>query len=117
MAKFWREPLDPARHVDHFYAGGSVRRVAPARGPAFSYFVQVAGFTFEFASPDQVLACAAHFELRIHRSSRRPTFDPEKGEWQAWHERLPARILKRSKRARVVKALRDAHAAFAADLR
>jgi hypothetical protein len=41
-----------------------------------------------------------------------PVFEPEKGEWQAWHERLPARILKGSKRERVKKALLDALEAF-----
>jgi hypothetical protein len=44
MAKYWAEPLDVNRHRDHFKAGSAVRRQAPLRGPAFSYFVEAAGF-------------------------------------------------------------------------
>jgi hypothetical protein len=115
MAKHWSEPLDPSRHRDHFHHGGASRRqiVAGAR----SYFVEVLGFTFEFASCAQIRACLAFMEQRIHESSRRPVFVHEKGEWQAWHERLPARILKASKRERVKAALRAALAAFAAEER
>ena len=113
MAKFWKEPLDPGRHEDHFSVGNSWRRKALPRGSGFSYFVEVTGFTFEFASTDQIRECLTFFEQRIHPSSRRPVFEPEKGEWQAWHERLPANILKGSKRERVTKALRDSLVFFA----
>jgi hypothetical protein len=112
MAKHWKEPLDPSRHLDHFQAGGARSRSTERPGAGFSYFVQVVGFTFELASIEQLRACAAFFEQRIHPSSRAAVFEPEKGEWQAWHERLPARVLKGSKRERVLRALRDALASF-----
>jgi hypothetical protein len=112
MAKFWKEPLDASRHRDHFRAGAASLRKPLPLGSASSYFVGVGGFTFEFASLAQIEECLAFFETRIHKSSRAQVFEPEKGEWQAWHERLPAHILKGSKRARVTKALRDALSSF-----
>ena len=68
MAKFWKEPLDASRHRDHFHAGGASGR-EPLRG-RFSYFVEVAGFTVEFASVAQIEECLAFFETRIRESSR-----------------------------------------------
>ena len=114
MAKFWKEPLDPSRHHDHFYPGGPRPRAAGPRDVGFSYFVRVVGFTFEFASVDQIGECLSFLQTRIHPSSRAPVFAPEKGEWQAWHERLPKRVLKGSKRERVISALCDALSAFTA---
>jgi hypothetical protein len=115
MSKHWKEPLDPARHVDHFHAGGAIPR-RPVRGArAYSYFVVVAGFTFELASLDQIKECLAFFSEPIHGTSRKPVFAPESGHWESWHERLPARILKGSKRERVMKALRDALEEFSAE--
>ena len=114
MAQHWKEPLDPSRHLNHFFAGSAGRRAPEPEG--FSYFVQVEGFTFEFASIEQVRECLTFFEQPIHGSSRKPVFVHEKGEWQAWHERLPARVLKGSKRARITGALRNALAAFIQEL-
>jgi hypothetical protein len=113
MARHWKEPFDPSRHKDHFDYGSTAHARSGQPGAGFSYFVEVAGFTFEYASVDQVRECLSFFEQRIHPSSRQPVFEPEKGEWQAWHERLPARILKGSKRERVRKALREALEEFA----
>jgi hypothetical protein len=112
VARYWKEPLDPARHADHFNPGSARPRSGDRRGACFSYFVQVAGFTFEFASVDQLRECLTFFEQRIHPSSRKPVFAPEKGHWQAWHERLPARVLKSSRRERVLLALRAALVSF-----
>jgi len=111
MSKHWKEPIDPTRHVDHFHAGGARPR-SIGDGDAFAYFVRVVGFTFEFASVDQIRECLAFFAMRIHPSSRKPVFEPEKGEWQAWHERLPARVRSGSRRERVLKALLAALDAF-----
>ena len=115
MAKIWKEPLDVSRHRDHFHAGGWRHRTRKHDGPSFSYFVQVAGFTFELASVGQIRVCLAFFEMRIHPSSRKDVFQPETGEWQAWHERLPARLLKGSKRGRVIAALERALVMFGAE--
>lgn len=108
MAKIWREPLDPTRHRDHFALGSWQPRRRLHAGPSFSYFVRVAGFTFEFASGEQIAACLAFLRTRIHPSSQIPVFAPEAGHWQAWHERLPANVLKGSKRQRVIAAMERA---------
>lgn len=104
--KCWTEPFDPHRHVDHFHAGGASGR-ARELGP-LQYFVKVAGFTFELASLDQLRETIAWFATPIERSSRTRVFEPEKGQWQPWHARLPAAVKKGSRRARVLKALRAA---------
>jgi hypothetical protein len=114
MAKHWKEALDPTRHVDHFVAGGSVPR-RRTRGDEYSYFVRVAGFTFEFASVAQIRVALERFSTPIQPSSRQPVFEPEKGHWQPWDARLPAKILSGSRRERVVRALRDALAELAGD--
>lgn len=110
MPKFWIEPVDPERHVDHFHAGSAHPRTRGAG--QLAYFVRVAGFTFEFATLDQIRECLAWFSFKIHPSSRVRVFEPEKGEWQLWHSRLPARVKKGSKRERVVKGLQAALVAF-----
>lgn len=107
VAKFWKEPLDPSRHVDHFHHGHAIPRTR-VHGLETAYFVRVAGFTFEFASVAQIRECIEWFSTPIHPSSREPVFEPEKGHWQPWHDRLPAFIRKGSKRERVLKALRNA---------
>jgi hypothetical protein len=48
----------------------------------------------------------------LYPSSRHAVFEPEKGHWEDWSERLPAAIRKGSKRARVIAALRAAVSAF-----
>src|SRR5579883_1110128 len=50
VARCWKEPLNPARHVDHFAPGSARPRSGERCDPGVSYFVQVVGFTFEFAS-------------------------------------------------------------------
>lgn len=111
MPKYWTEPLDPNRHLDHFGAGGARRRRRKS-GTELAYFVRIGSFTFEFASPQQVRDTLEFLGQAVHSSSRKPVFGPEKGEWQAWHERLPAQILKSARRQRVVKVLREALAHF-----
>ena len=121
MSKHWREPLDPKRHVDHHFAGGPRPREAET-GEAYAYFVEVCRFTFELASLEQIEACVAFFERRIQPSSslvrdfqgssKLPVCQLEKGHYERWHERFPARILKGSKRDRIVRALQRALVEF-----
>ncbi len=71
MSKHWKEPLDTSRHVDFMRnttIGGQPRE--PARDPlieAWSYFVRVNGFTFEFASLEQIRACIAYCTKKVRR--------------------------------------------------
>lgn len=113
MARHWKEPLRVGRHVDHFHPGRSRYRTERS-GDGYACFVEVCGFTFELASIEQLRQTIAFFEMRIHPSSRFAVLDPpEKGEWQQWHERLPAKIRRGSRRERVLAALRAALEEFA----
>lgn len=112
MSKHWKEPLDLERHRDHHHAGGWRER-APD-GQRFSFFVRVVSFTFEFTSLDQLRDTIELFARKTHPSSREVVCEHEKGEWQAWHERLPASVLKGSRRGRVLAALRRALREFEA---
>ncbi len=107
MAKHWKVPIDRTRHLDHF-CKGAPRLRSDAHDSELAYFVNVAGFTFEFASLDQLRAALVFFDAKNHPSSRTPVFEPEKGEWQDWHERLPAKIRGSHRRERVLSALRAA---------
>lgn len=111
MAKFWAERFDPKRHVDHFQTGSAGMR--KREQGELQYFVRVVGFTFEFASLDQLRECLAWFSISIHPSSRNAAFEVEKGQWQPWHSRLPASVKKGSRRERVLAALRAALVEFA----
>ena len=114
MSTVWREPFDPARHVDHFYPGGArPRRSVPAGVKDWAYFVRVCGFTFEFASVGQIRECLAHYSRRHEPSSRLTEYATtnlvhEKGEWETWSERVPLVLRSKSKRPKVVKALERA---------
>jgi hypothetical protein len=114
MARHWIEPLDPERHRDFMSSSwvGGIPADADRSGSTDVYFVAVAGFTFQFASLDQLRECLDWFRIKIHPSSRESGHELEH-YWQRWHERLPRGITKESKRPKVVKALENALADFA----
>ena len=122
MARIWKEALDTDRHLDHFHAGGPRNRVAGTPGlGSWTYFVRVCGFTFEFASTDQIRECIDFCESKTQPTSRRPEFSSdlshEKGHWQSWWERVPMKLQSRLKREAVLKALRAARIRFDSELR
>lgn len=114
MAKIWKEPFDIKRHEDHRFAGGRQQRQVNVREP-WAYFVKVAGFTFEFVSLDQIKECLTFYSQKIQPSSRTEIFEPEKGQWQLWSERLPLYLREEPKRIKVVKALTEALKRFQGD--
>jgi hypothetical protein len=118
MSRAWREPYDGRRHRDKMgdlgrdafvvarsSAGDSLR-------PRWTYFVAVAGFTFQFLSLQQVRACLRFYRNNNPGPSRMPIGGADHWEVQAWHERLPARLRHHSKRAQVARALQDALRTF-----
>lgn len=114
MSRHWREKLDPARHADQMtiHVGGSP--VEPPRDALIEkwvYFVEVASFTFQFHSLDQLRECLEFFKQRIHRTSRQPDIWLEH-YWQRWFEKLPRRLFKEPKRVKVVAALEAAACDF-----
>ena len=115
VAKWWSEPLDPAKHRDHSPSGGPVSpEPTDPLIPRTANFVRVCGFTFEFVSIDQLIEALRYYEQGVRPSSRRPVFAPEKGHWESWSERLPMYLLEAPNRLRVVKALSSALSAFGA---
>jgi hypothetical protein len=56
VANYWKEPLDPARHRDHFHPGSALPRTTERRGTGFIDFVQ-------FASVDQLRAWRVHLHV------------------------------------------------------
>jgi hypothetical protein len=111
----WREPLDPARHIDWFYpgVGGRPRTISDPLIAAWSYFVRAGGVTLEFASTAQLSQALEFFSEKIHPSSADPHANAnEKGEWQAWHARLPKGLARESSRQQIVKSLRAALAEY-----
>lgn len=116
MARHWREPLDPERHRDYVSgaqdAGGRPReRPADALIPAWTYFVAVNGFTYEFASVEQIAECLAYLRRKTHPSTMEPGVDLEH-YWQRWYERLPKGLLAGAKRERTIVAFERALAEF-----
>jgi hypothetical protein len=115
MARIWKESVDPTRHVDYMattHVGGFPVDPSPDRLIEREvYFVEVCGFTFQFQSLDQVHEALAHFEQKIHPTSRWPGITLEH-YWQRWYERLPQWLLEEPKRRRVVAALRRAADTF-----
>lgn len=112
MARHWTEPLDPQRHVNMMGVGVSGVPIKQTTPDQQVYFVAVAGFTFQFASLEQLRECLQWFRNKIHPSSRLPGVILEHN-WQRWYERLPKGINKESRREKVVKALENALADFA----
>jgi hypothetical protein len=75
-----------------------------------STLVRVEGFTFEFHSPEQVVACLQHFRRKILPTGRLPRDlgGGDHWEFQRWYERLPAGLRREAKRPKVVAALEEA---------
>ena len=115
MARWWSEPLDLERHRDFMstsHIGGM--EFEPPRDRLIErrvYFVEAAGFTFQFASLAQLRAALAYFGERVHPSSRRPGVALEH-YWQQWFERLPQWLSEEPRRVRVVSALSRALQVF-----
>jgi hypothetical protein len=115
VARWWSEPLDPERHRDFMstcHIGGMP--IEPPRDRLIEqrvFFVEAAGFTFQFASLEQLRATLGYFEQRIRASSRRPDVTLEH-YWQRWFERLPQWLSEEPRRVRVASALSRALQAF-----
>ncbi|MEX0653296.1 MAG: hypothetical protein WD534_10225 [Phycisphaeraceae bacterium] len=115
MSRHWRERCDPDRHVDYMstvHLGGFPRKAAAdPLIERWAYFVEVASFTFEFQSLEQIETCLAFFREKLHPSSRLPNVRLEH-YWQRWYERLPSRLFKQSQRQKVIAALERALTEF-----
>jgi len=83
--------------------------VAPSLNPYKVCLVSVCGFTFEFHSVLQLDLSLEYYSMEHHPSSRLPVYTEniggDHGECQRWFERLPQKLLDKSKRSKVVAAL------------
>jgi hypothetical protein len=120
VARWWTEPLDTKRHRDFIstsHIGGM--EIEPPRDRLIEqrvYFVEAAGFTFQFVSLGQLRETLGYFEQQIHPSSRKPGVVLEH-YWQSWFERLPQWLFEEPRRVKVVSALNRALQAFEAGAR
>jgi hypothetical protein len=120
MARITIEDYDPARHnnrmryIDNAQAERHLR--APTMVPYKVCLVSVCGFTFEFHSLPQLRCCLDYYCREHHPSSRLPVdtgyYGGDHMETQRWFERLPQYLLAKSKRVRVVAALKRAAVEF-----
>ncbi len=107
MARHWREPLDASRHVDR--VADSLRFMPKDRlVPAWSYFVHVHGFTFEFSSVEQLAECLGWFRRYSPRSSADWWYTTGYEHFPRWFERLPPGLTRKSRLPEIVKAMEDA---------
>ena len=112
MASFWKEELDPSKHRDFmsgFGPDGGAELDASSQGWVF--FVRECGFTFQFVGIDQLERALRYFSSKTHESSR--VSHDAHGHWyHRWYERLPAGLVRGSKRERIRKALERAYQSF-----
>jgi hypothetical protein len=104
----WKEPFDSSRHQDKMDAARHLEYAAdPHRSVRthWVYFAEVAGFTFEFMSLDQVRECLHYFEQRLHPSSRVSVGAADHWEVQRWYERVPGHLKSDRNRPDVVRSL------------
>jgi hypothetical protein len=82
--------------------------------PRYVFFVEVAGFTFEFHSLAQVRVALEYFSQKVRPSSRIP-FPGGMDHWEAQrcYDQIPMRLLKEPRRVEVVNALTAALEEFA----
>lgn len=75
MTRHWKEKLDPSKHRD-FMRGYQDAGGLPLDAPpdnlleSWVYFVEVARFTFQFVSVDQICEALRYFEEGIHPSTK-----------------------------------------------
>ncbi len=114
--RIWKEKLDPERHRDyvgaHRRGGYDVLAPRDNRIIKWVYLVNVCSFTFQFHRLEDIDKYLEYFSQKPLPSSGKfggPALEPY---WRAWHERIPMRLKKESKRKKIVKALQRAKDEF-----
>ena len=116
MARITIEDFDAMRHGNPMWYIDDAQRERHQRAPTIVPYkvclVSVCGFTFVFHSLPQLRLCLKYFSLEHHPSSRLPVYEENLGgdheETQRWFEKLPQFLLEKSKRLKVVAALKNA---------
>lgn len=115
------EDNDPLRHHNRMRWGDNVQserhKVAPSLNPYKVCLVSVCGFRFEFHSIHQLELAIEYYSMEHHPSSRLPIysgyFGGDRWECQRWFDKLPQELLSKSKRPKVVAALKRAQDEYA----
>lgn len=89
-------------------------RVIPGRGYPY-YFVEVDGFTFEFASLAELNFCVARLGQR-HLPDTEPETQGQSGPSPYWQNKLPKAVLSWRYRQKAVKYLHKCREEFAREL-
>ena len=110
MARIWTESYRPDKHSAPAEYAGSLNDHyrGPSLLPKDVLLVNVASFTFQFFTTQQLRDCLAYFSSKIHPSSRVSFGGGDHWEYQRWFELLPMYLLEEPKRRKVVAALNEA---------
>jgi len=120
MAQITIEDFDPLRHPNPMsYVDNAQAERSAHVGKLVPYkvcVVSVCGFRFLFHSVLQLELCLEYYRLEHRPSTRLPVhtglYGGDHWETQRWFERLPQRLLEKSKRPLVVAALERAAAEY-----
>ena len=120
MARITFEDYDPLRHGNPMWYIDDAQRERHQRAPTIIRYkvclVNVCGFTFVFHSLLQLRLCLEYYTKEHQPSSRLPVYDQNLGgdhwESQRWFEKLPQYLLAKSKRSKVISALKQALEAY-----
>lgn len=108
VAKIWLEPFHHHTVPIDYSDEPTPISKAPSLMPQQVLLVRVVSFTFQFICVRQIQECLDYYDQKIHPSSRLPVGGMDHWEAQRWFERLPIYLLETTKRAKVVKALKQA---------
>ncbi|TDK66381.1 hypothetical protein [Sapientia aquatica] len=116
MANIKVENYDPLRHPNYmaYVDDEQYQRYKRSDGliPYKVCLVDVCGFQFIFHSILQMQLCLEYYSTELQPSSRLPVYTENLGgdhyETQRWYEKLPGKLLEKSKRAKVIGALKRA---------
>src|SRR6266542_7009770 len=115
VSRHWTEKFDHRRHRQHM-CGAAMSMPPPNQKipPQQMFFVAVAGFTFEFTSLGEIETALRYFSTKVRPTSRWPWPDVGMSHWEAerWFDRIPMKLLKESRRTKVIAALKTALADF-----
>jgi len=108
MTKVRREIADPKTHKDFMSSnvegGMPINKSKDNLIDKWVYIAEIRGFTFQFASIEQVKECKAYFDKKIHPSTR-GIHPPYEHYWHQWYCKLPKGIKSGVNRQKVIKSL------------
>jgi len=116
MSRIWKEKLDIKKHRDQM-STADIGGVVPKRPrdtllTPWVYFVEVASFTFQFHSLEQLREALNYFSKKTHPTSNDGYGRRYEHYWQRWYERLPKGLNREKSRKKIMIALKKAVTSF-----